>query len=118
MITAAEARIKVGTSEATITRLLENIGKAIEKQADLGMNKLLLSQVSPYEKAFEVVSTSNYYMPEFTPLQKVLLTRLDKAGYSVTIESHTYDLNKTFGSMADASDPPDMQKSYYIQIRW
>lgn len=118
MITAVKARELAARSDTEIDRILTNIGAAIEKQAMLGKRRLDWHHISPHENVYDVVEPQAYRDVEFSPVQKLLKAKLELAGYGLKIESHTYDANNLFNSMADASDPPNMRTSYYIAVRW
>lgn len=119
MITAAEARERAKLSDADVDRHMENIGKAIEAQADIGKRQMFLSNAKPYDSEYEVAEPLAFRTVEFTPLQKRLQEKLKTLGFGMRIESEKYDRNKTPGlGWCGDRDEEDIQTRYWITVSW
>jgi len=116
MITANDARNLAQESETAVLKHCEIISKHIEKAAAENKREIYLSGL--LHNPLYDVNKPAFYAPEYTAFQKVLKQKLEENGFTVAIESHEYDLNKTFNSMAYHDDPPNMQESYYITVKW
>ena len=119
MITAADARNLALMSDVEIDKLLINISTSIESQAKLGKLSMWLTNTVPYDARYQVDDSAagSYRAVELSPIQKRLQEKLTTFGYSMRLESETYDANR--GRMAEDPDgEPNMKKRYYIKINW
>ena len=116
VISASQARELVEQSDKVINQLLERIGPEIERVAKAGDRELSLTG----RLSGEIFSFKSQpcFAPTWTPEQKRLVDELAKYGYKCSIKSYTYDANKSFKSMADPNDPPNMQTGYSFMVRW
>ena len=116
MISASQAKELVEQSDKVINQLLERIGPEIEREAKAGGRELSLT--GRFSGEIFTFKYNPYSAPTWTPEQKRLVDELTKHGYTCSIKSYTYDANKSFKSMADPNDPPNMQTGYSFMVRW
>ena len=114
MITARQAREMVEQSSIVMERRLEQISEKIIEASMLGKSELWLPDALPYHKEFEVVEIS-YRNPEFTPLQHLIKTEMERLGYSFKIVDREVTIGGGLGSMDDA---PREEKRPYIRVTW
>ena len=114
MITARQAREMVEQSSIVMETRLEQISEKIIEASMLGKSELWLTDALPYHKEFEVVEIS-YRNPEFTPLQRLIKTEMERLGYSFKIEQREIKIGGGLGSL---DEPSRLEMLPYIRVTW
>ena len=114
MITAKEARELVEQSDAVLKYRLEYIDTLVRAEASLGKRELLLKDYL-YHSDWMKVEEKSFYDPEFTPVQRLVKTELEKVGFTVDIHGYPITIGGGLGSM---DDEPREGTSYAIRVRW
>jgi hypothetical protein len=114
MINARQAREMVEQSSIVMETRLEQISEKIIEASMLGKRELWLTDALPYHKEFEVVEIS-YRNPEFTPLQRLIKTEMERFGYTVKIEEREVKIGGGLGSL---DEPSRLEKCPYIRVTW
>ena len=114
MITARQAREMVEQSSIVMETRLEQISEKIIEASMLGKSELWLTDALPYHKEFEVVEIS-YRNPEFTPLQRLIKTEMERLGYSFKIEQREIKIGGGLGSL---DEPARLEMLPYIRVTW
>jgi hypothetical protein len=86
MINAKEARELVEQSDATVKKRLDRINAVIRAEASLGKREVLLKDYL-YHEDWMKVEKQPFYEPEFTPVQRLVKTELEKVGFTVDTRS-------------------------------
>jgi hypothetical protein len=114
MINAKEARELVEQSDATVKKRLEHIGTLIRAEASFGEREVLLKDYL-YHEDWMKVEKNSYREPEFTPVQRLVKTELEKVGFTVDIHGYPITIGGGLGSM---DDKPREGTDYAIRVRW
>ena len=114
MINAKEARELVEQSDAGVKRRLEHIEVLIRAEATLGRREVLLKHYL-YHEDWMKVEKKPYRDPEFTPVQRLVKTELEKVGFTVDIHGYPITIGGGLGSM---DDKPREGHDYAIRVRW
>lgn len=114
MINAKEARELVEQSDAVLKNRLERIDTLIRSEASLGKREVLLKDYL-YHSDWMKVEEKSFYDPEFTPVQRLVKTELEKVGFTVDIHGYPITIGGGLGSM---DDEPREGTSYAIRVRW
>jgi hypothetical protein len=114
MINVKEARELVEQSDAGVKRRLEHIEVLIRTEASLGQREVLLKDYL-YHGDWMKVDKRPYRDPEFTPVQRLVKTELEKVGFTVEIHGYPITIGGGFGSM---DDKPREGHDYAIRVRW
>jgi hypothetical protein len=114
MITAKEARELVEQSDASVKRRLDRISALIRAEASLGRREVLLKDYI-YHEDWMKVEKNPYRDPEFTPVQRLVKTELEKVGFTVDIHGYPITIGGGFKSMDDETREGT---GYAIRVRW
>jgi hypothetical protein len=114
MINAKEARELVEQSDAGVKRRLDHIEVLIRTEASLGKREVLLKDYL-YHEDWMKVEKNPCYEPEFTPVQRLVRTELEKAGFTVDIHGYPITIGGGLGSM---DEEPRVGTAYSIRVRW
>jgi hypothetical protein len=116
MIKATEARTLVEQSAVLLDKYLEDLGKVIEREANLGKSFIFPSSTIGLQ-FHSLYSTKNepYQTTELTPLQKLIQAKLLEFGYSMRLETREVKVGGGLGSM---DDEVKLEMYDYIKISW
>jgi hypothetical protein len=114
MINAKEARELVEQSESVLQKRLDRISVLIRTEASLGKREVLLKDYL-YHEDWMKVEKKSFYEPEFTPVQRLVKTELEKVGFTVDIHGYPITIGGGLGSM---DEEPREGTSYAIRVRW
>jgi hypothetical protein len=114
MITAKEARELVEQSDTGVKRRLECIDILVRSAAALGRREVLLKDYL-YHSDWMKVEKNPYRDPEFTPVQRLVKTELEKLGFTVDIHGYPITIGGGLGSM---DEEPREGTNYAIRVRW
>ena len=114
MINVKEARELVEQSDAGVKRRLEHIEVLIRTEASLGRREVLLKHYI-YHEDWMKVEKKPCYEPEFTPVQRLVKTELEKVGFVVDIHGYPITIGGGLGSMGEE---PREGTNYAIRVRW
>ena len=112
MINAKEARELVEQSDAGVKRRLEHIEVLIRTEASLGKREVLLKDYI-YHEDWMKVEKKPYR--DFTPVQRLVKTELEKVGFTVDIHGYPITIGGGLGSMGEE---PREGTNYAIRVRW
>ena len=110
---ASDARKAVANSEALFNQRYGMIFAAIEKEANLGKNEMVLDWCIHHVPEF-TINIPPYSSPQLTSIQQVLITKLKSLGYTVDVFQHISER----GGLGCMDDNPEPVKSYHIKVRW
>ena len=114
MITAKEARELVEQSESVLQKRLDRIFVLIRAEASLGKREVLLKDYL-YHEDWMKVEKNPYRDPDFTPVQRLVKTELEKVGFTVDIHGYPITIGGGLGSM---DEEPREGTAYAIRVRW
>jgi hypothetical protein len=114
MINAKEARELVEQSDAILKQRLDSIEVLIQSAASLGKREVLLKEYL-YHADWMKVEEKPFYEPEFTPVQQLVKTELEKVGFTVDIHGYPIIIGGGLGSM---DEEPREGTDYAIRVRW
>ena len=113
MITQAEARALVDSSNVVMEARIEKIGEKISEAAALGKTELWLSDVL-YSDEFQI-NHQPYRSAGMTPLQQLVKKELSKYGFNLEIKTRSTQIGGGLGSMDVEVRHEDLP---YLYIRW
>jgi hypothetical protein len=114
MINAKEARELVEQSESALQARLDRISVLIRAEATLGRREVLLKDYL-YHEDWMKVEKKPYRDPEFTPVQRLVKTELEKVGFTVDIHGYPITIG---GGLSSMDDKPREGTDYAIRVRW
>lgn len=114
MITAKEAREFVQVSAEAQKARLEKLSTLIEEQARLGASSVIPQDHLHYDDWLKV-DKKPYYPAEFTKVQTLIKTELERAGFIVEVVGKQVTVGGGLGSL---DEEPRKETKYVIQIRW
>jgi hypothetical protein len=114
MITAKEARELVEQSESALQKRLDRIAALIRTEATLGKREVLLKDYI-YHEDWMKVEKKPYRDPEFTPVQRLVKTELEKVGFTVDIHGYPITIG---GGLSSMGEEPREGTGYAIRVRW
>lgn len=114
MITAKEARALVVQSDAAVKNHVAFTAALIQTEASLGKREVLLKDYLYYSDWMKV-EKKPYYEPEFTPVQRLVKTELEKLGFTVDIHGYPITIG---GGLSSMGEEPREGTNYAIRVRW
>jgi hypothetical protein len=112
MINVKEARELVEQSESALQARLDRISVLIRTEASLGKREVLLKDYL-YHEDWMKVEKKPYH--DFTPVQRLVKTELEKVGFTVDIHGYPITIGGGLGSMGEE---PREGTNYAIRVRW